>query len=362
MQLITAAVAHGATLALAAGAAPARADGELMLRGVYYKERSTRVVQPMLDGRFDVGDAGSLDAHVLVDAITSASAAAGAPVDSEFDEQRYEIGGGYLHQLTDLRVGGQLRVSYEPDYTSLFGGLRSELELADKNTVVGVGASFGHDWINDSALPEMSQRVDDTLRTYLGSLSLSQLLSSDAVASVTYDVSYLDGLQANPYRTRFTTANQLLEETHPRTRLRHALAGSGRLFVPASRTTAIGSYRFYIDDWGIRGHTPELRVIQELGPLEVGVRYRLHTQNGADFYRDVYPMLEVGDLITDDEKLSPFTSHTIGGRLATELGTLGFGGTLAAARAELIVEYVDQNNRFGNAGVAHVALTVPFAY
>jgi hypothetical protein len=359
MQLIRAIAAAGL---LAALAGTARADGEIMMRGVYYKERSTRVVQPMIDGRFDVGDAGSLATHVLVDAITSASAAAGAPVDQEFDEQRYELGAGYLHELAAMRLGGQLRASYEPDYTSLFGGLRGEIDLADKNTVLGAAASFGHDWIDDSALPEMSQRIDDTLTTYLGSLSVSQLLSRNVVASLTYDLSYLDGFQANPYRTMFTTSGQSLPENHPRTRTRHAVAGSGRVFVPSTATTGIGSYRFYTDDWGVRAHTLEVRALQELGPVEVGARYRLHSQIAADFFRDSYPMLALDDFISDDQKLSDFSSHTVGARVAAPLGAVGFGGTLADARAELVVEIIDQNNRFGRAGVAHVALTVPFAY
>ena len=38
----------------------ARADAELVVSGAYYKERSTRVVQPMLDARFDVGASGEI--------------------------------------------------------------------------------------------------------------------------------------------------------------------------------------------------------------------------------------------------------------------------------------------------------------
>ena len=60
--------------ALAAGSlgisAPAAADGTLTLRGAYYKERSTRVIQPMMDAAFQVGDHGTATGHLLVDAIT----------------------------------------------------------------------------------------------------------------------------------------------------------------------------------------------------------------------------------------------------------------------------------------------------
>ena len=70
------AVAAGALALLAA--APARADGTLAVRGVYYKERATRVMQPMLDGAFEAGERGLVTGHLLVDAITSASQSSGA--------------------------------------------------------------------------------------------------------------------------------------------------------------------------------------------------------------------------------------------------------------------------------------------
>ena len=68
-------LAAALALALTGVVAPAaaRADGTLSLRGAYYKERSTRVVQPMLDASLEVGAAGALELHGLVDSITSAS-------------------------------------------------------------------------------------------------------------------------------------------------------------------------------------------------------------------------------------------------------------------------------------------------
>src|SRR4051794_28664683 len=86
-----------AAIALAV-AAPAYADGTLAVRGVYYKERATRVMQPMLDGMFDVGTHGIATGHFLVDAITSASASSGA-ASAAFTERRYEAGLGYAHEL-----------------------------------------------------------------------------------------------------------------------------------------------------------------------------------------------------------------------------------------------------------------------
>jgi hypothetical protein len=42
---------------------------------------------------------GVVDAHLLVDAITSASASSGAAAAQPFTERRYEGGGGYTHEI-----------------------------------------------------------------------------------------------------------------------------------------------------------------------------------------------------------------------------------------------------------------------
>ena len=133
-------LALAAAAAVCATANPVRADGELSIRGVYYKERATRVQQPAVDGRFDVGDEGEASGYVLLDAITSASVASGA-ADQAFTEYRWEAGASYMQRFDALGVGGGLRYSTEPDYKSIFASLRGELELADKNTTVDWGST-----------------------------------------------------------------------------------------------------------------------------------------------------------------------------------------------------------------------------
>lgn len=354
----TAALAAVALVAL--GPLPASADGTLTMRGAYYKERATRVVQPMLDGTFSAGDHGTADAHLLVDAITSASASSGA-ADEPFTERRYEGGGGYAHELPWGKLRGDLRVSREPDYFSVFGGAGAELAFAEKNTIVGLSAGAGHDDVsNAGAQGPFSVEIEDTLTTVLAATSVSQLLSPELVVSAGYDLSYLDGFQQNPYR--FVVINTTpMAERHPETRTRHALAGTGKLYLPETHTTVIGSYRFYADSWGVIAHTPEVRALQELGDVaELAVRYRFHHQDAADFYKTVYAQDE--RYLSDDEKLSAFTTHTLETRFAMLGEALGFGGVLGESRGEVLVQYIVQNNRFGNAVAAQVALTIPFTY
>ena len=206
------------------------------MRGVYYKERSTRVIQPMLDGMFDVGTRGLVQAHFLVDAITSASSGSGAANAVPFTEKRYEGGGSYTHELdgpTDswvnkVRVGGESKYSTESDYTSLYGGARVEADVAQKNATLGAGGGISSDTITNkgaqSPLGGPLLRCDVTsqamassscgLTSYDGYLSASQILSKNIVVGVNYDIAKLDGFQANAYR-QVITAGGLVPETHP---------------------------------------------------------------------------------------------------------------------------------------------------
>lgn len=348
---------------------PAHADGELSMRGAYYLEKATRVVQPMLDARLDLDQDTELEVHTLVDAITSASAAAGAATGA-FTERRYQAGVGLSRRMGLYQCGISGRFSHEPDYGSLFGSARCQAELAQRNTTLGVALSLGRDHVsNAGARDDMGQamRIEGDLSSTLVSASLTQVLTPVMLAGVTYDLIYLDGFLENPYRRVSVGggAGSLVPERVPDTRLRHAVAGSVRRFVPRSGTSVIAGYRFYIDDWGVLGHTPELRLVQELMPaLDVHARYRLHWQSAADFYQPVY---DSGDFlaapyITDDVKLSRFTTHTLGLALDTALSYLGVTGALRDARLNVVFEYVVQNNRFGNAIVAQTAVTVPFSY
>lgn len=347
-----------AALIVVAGVSPAFADGELSMRGVYYKERSTRVVQPMLDGKFDVGEAGTADAHLLVDAITSASVAAGA-LDDFFEETRVEGGGGYAHVFDTLTLGASARYSTEPDYKSAFGTLRASKEMFDRNFTAGLTVSLGYDDLDDSSRPGMEIRTGH-LDTYLGSVSLSQILGPNLSAAVTYDLAYLQGEQANLYRYVSVAGTQTFEH-HPNKRTRHAAAGSLEWFVPRTVTTVIATHRYYRDDWSLEAHTPELRVIQDVGTAAwFTARYRYHTQTKAYFAE--LPQGMANPFPSDDEKLTAFDSHTVGAQLEVAGEALGLTGPTATTRGQLVLEYVDQNNRFGNALIAHVALILPFEY
>jgi hypothetical protein len=362
-------------LAAIAGRGDARADGTLAMRGVYYKERATRVVQPMLDGMFDAGLHGVATGHFLVDAITSASVSSGAVNAQPFTERRYEAGGGYTYELGALTLGGEAKYSTESDYVSRYLGVRGQLELDQKNTVIGLGAGVSIDTVSAAAVQGpvvLTLRCDAAhpaqndcrLDTFAAFASVSQILGPNLVVGASVDVSTLRGYQSNPYRQAIV-GNGLVAERHPTERTREAFAGSLRYYVAPSHTTLIGAYRYYRDTWDVHAHTPEARVVQEVGDhVDVTLGYRYYTQDGAYFFRTHYPADDPGltQFVTDDVKLSSFTGHTFEGKLGVLGEQFELPGMWAGARFEGMFEYDVQHNRYGNAVVAHVALILPFSY
>ncbi len=350
----------------------ARADGSVEVRGVYYKERATRVMQPMLDGLFEAGARGLVTGHFLVDSITSASASAGAADAMPFTETRYEAGVGYTHDLGVARVGGETKYSTESDYKSLYAGIRGELDLAEKNTTLGLGGGVGYDTISAGSGGGLAQPTiqcepgadatpDCNLTTLSMFASASQILSRNAVLGLSVDVSRLDGYQSNPYRTAIA-GDQLVPERHPTLRTREAFASVLRYYVAATKTTLIGAYRYYRDTWKVHAHTPELRIVQEISDVaDASVRYRYYTQDGAFFYRERYASADEM-FVSDDIKLSTTSTQLMEAKLGIYGAAFGLEGRWARARFEGVLQYILQYNRFGNAIVAHLGITVPLSY
>ena len=362
-------VVMGATLcATLCATRLAVAEPWLALRGAYYKERATRVVQPMLDAHLEPTAGSAIDAHLLVDTITSASASTGSMI--EFTERRWELGLAWLTEVgRRARAGLSTKVSQEGDYSSFFGAVRGELEFAERNTTVVLVVGRGFDEItNGVATGEGAigtPRQTEALSTGLTSIGVTQLLGRRLIGTLTYDFIDLHGFQANIYRV-VRVGETRAPETVPELRLRHALHAGLRAYVPATRSVLAVGYRFYVDDWGIVAHTPQLRISQELAHgLELRASYRFHSQGAADFFADQYGQEEVDaalagrGFVVDDEKLSAHRTHVLRGQLELALARFGATGRIGEMRVDVVVERIVQETAFGNAWAAQVGLWVP---
>jgi hypothetical protein len=348
----------------------AHADGILSMRGGYYKEKATRVEQPMIDLHLDVGKYGAVDAHFLVDSITSASSSTGAQNGVSFTERRYKGGLAYTHDVGQgIKLGVEGRFSTESDYDARYVGAHADFALDQQNTTLRLGAGHSFDTVSNAVVAMNSITVppiDRSLDATLATASLTQVLGRDLVGTITYDFMMLDGFQANMYRV-VNGGRQAVPERVPALRVRNAFFAGLRGYIPETRTTIFAGYRFYADDWSITAHTPELRVIETLrDDIDVRLRLRYYTQTNAWFFQDVYTQAQISDpaqFVTTDPKLGSYETATVGGQVGVALSLFGATSELwSKSRVDLIMEYVHQTSSFGDAFVGELGLEVPFRY
>ncbi len=351
--------------------------GDLHLRGNYYWERSTRVLAPSVGVNLESPSGVRMGAEYLVDSITSASQAAGVLEDVRFTEIRHQgaVNAGYEFDLgsAHLDISGNFRVSREPDYLSIGGGIASALSLNERTTVLRVGFTYLHDEIRQlfrngtgerpTSMGMSGRSFGESFEALALTLGWEQILSPVVYLQVTYQYGYMNGFLSNAYR-RIVVNDALRPENHPNIRRRHTLTGRLAYHLRATRTSFHLIYRAYLDNWGIGALTPEIRIYQRLTSFtHIRARWRHYRQTEADFYEQNYPMDTADDaLVTADPKMSAFHSNLVGFQFLLSAHFLD-GTALEAirdARLDFSFDYIWNTNRFGNGVIAEVGLSVPF--
>jgi hypothetical protein len=367
---------------LALVASIARADettgtwtGAVELRGNYYWDTSTRVVAPEVRVRLDSPEGVRVDAEYLLDAITSASIAAGVQEDIRFTEVRNQGQLGVSRELDlgdmQLRLGATGRLSHEPDYFATAITSYGALSLNQRTTTLRASLTYVHDDVG-MVLQGGERRVDETgrdlsdrgrqgqLEAFTAVATWDQVLSPVATLVTSYQLVHNWGYLQNPYR-RARLEGGLAPEHHPSERTRHTLYGRFAYFIPQTSTAIHLAYRAYLDDWGIGAITPEVRIYQMIGRSAlVRLRWRYYDQVESDFYAPEYTGGEL--FVTADQKMSRFSSHMIGAQLRLGLDFLSQTplSFLERASLDLNFNYWLQTSGFGNVILAQVGIRAPF--
>lgn len=284
-----------ALVLLAAWPTLARAD-DITLRGNYYRDRNTRVVQPEADLTKSFSTGTVVGAHYLLDTITSASVAAGVLRDQPFTELRNEVGLSVGQKVGPALLAASYTYSSESDYWANTAALSGTVDLFKHNSTLGLALAWGHDRVAQRMGPTNFAPVGglDSLHLIAG---WTQLISPTALFDVSYDLDVVgfgsldNGYQGNPYRTVLLGGSPSRESV-PHQRFRESVALSANIMVPLpSKITPYiafrPSYRFYWDDWSITSQTPELRIFVPVGPVEFRVTGRYYTQTAASFWSNV---------------------------------------------------------------------------
>lgn len=363
----------GAPRVALADEASGRVSGAVSVRGNYWWEQSTRVVAPETAIELETATGTRLQATYLLDAITSASVAAGALTDQRFTEVRHDVQFGASHELhldgdRHFRTGGLVRVSREPDYLSFALTNTNELSLDERNTILRLNLAYAHDEVRQ--LFRMGNQTrpgaapfDQDFDAYTISGSIERVLRADMVLVGGVDFTYVRGYLASPYR-QVSLNGVLVPESHPGTRARATLWGRLQWAIPASGTAFHVMYRAYVDSWHVAAISPEVRVYQAIGDsFVVRLRYRYYAQSASSFYANEMGAY-MGDprYYTADPKMSAFVVHEGGVQTVLRLGFLG--GTaldfLREAELDLVFDWVHRTNRFGDGVLAQVGVRVPF--
>jgi hypothetical protein len=284
-------------VALALAPAATRADDYVTIRGAYYREPSTRIIQPTVEVEHDSALV-DVRAHYLLDAITSASVAAGTAVDTIFTELRNEAGLALRFHLNQSEASVGYTYSAESDYWShaLAGSYTRRLWGDTARLALSLGLTLDATSSNArtpacATPPSRSCALDGTF----GGLTYTQVWSPVMFTQLSVETKYLDGFQANLYRS----VPNFGYENVPSTRLRNAISPLVGYYLPRTRTALRLQYRYYFDlspdrlgqggdPWRMQSHMLEARVYQTLTrTLEVRLSYRQYVQTRANFWCDI---------------------------------------------------------------------------
>jgi Protein of unknown function (DUF3570) len=322
--------------------------------------------------RKKVGDSLSFSASYYEDLISSASIDVKLSA-SPYHETRKQEGFSvdYLHGKT-IYTAGYIH-SREPDYSSNTAYYSISQSMFGDLTTVTFGFRRGWDDVfrdvkvngviqND---PAFQRRADH--RGY--SLSVSQILTRNAILDLNFEAITDQGYLQSPYRKiryfdptvpgkQFTLADQIYPNTHTST----AASADLKYYLPF-RAAVTGQYRFYNDTWGITGHTVEVDYTQPYRHFIFDGSIRYYRQNNANFYSDLFPRVNYSNFEARDRELAAFHSISLGFGAAYEFhvpyarwinkSSLNFHFN------HLMIDYGDFRNALLADGVTYTAGTEP---
>ena len=313
-------------LALAVAVAPALAgvlpEDRADVMWHVYKGGDITIQGPSVLVRKKVGDNLSLSANYYEDMISSASIDVKLSASPYHETRKQEsLAADYLHGKSTYSAG--FITSKEPDYKANTEYFAVSQDMFGDLTTLTLGYRRGWDQVyRDIKAPQGFIENDPTFheradhRGY--SLSLSQILTRNAILGFNYELLTDQGYLANPYRKiRFLSPGQgagftLADQVYPNTRTSSSASVQLKYYLPY-RAALTGQYRFFHDTWGITAHTAELDYTHPVRKhLILDGSFRYYHQGPADFYSDLFPRANYQNFMGRDRELAAFNSYTIG--------------------------------------------------
>lgn len=304
----------------------------------YNDTNSVNVVSPVLYLSAENPTSGwQLGGSVLVDVVSAASADIVANASRRYDETRVAgtLAGSY--KIGPAKIGLNGGFSHEGDYTGRGVGISGSADLLEKRVTPSLAYSFGFDTIGrtGTAWDKFSR---DVMRHSIDG-SVSVVLNGTTIAAGGGTVEIDTGDTSKPYRhvpifdpsvastlplgaTVDLVSKARLPlapaEQLPTSRLRFAVFG--RIAHRFDNSTLRVDERLYIDDWGLKATTTDIRFLYDLSEaFRVGPHVRFHFQGPVDFWQRAYTSVTDASgkttapaIRTGDKELGPLFGITAG--------------------------------------------------
>ena len=272
---------------------------------VILKIPTTKKLTLNLDGGYDYYSSASTD---NIDNIQSS--------DSSSDVRMHgNIGVNYQYADTKS-IGLRVGASAEYDYFSFNGGINGSFSSKDKNTFLNIDAqAFIDQWQTyfPSELRGSASVPTTNRNSFNASLGIGRILNKRMQVYFQVEGTYMNGLLSTPFhRVYFQEQEQARIEKLPSTRLKVPIGLRLNSHL-SDRVTLRTYYRFYWDDWGVKGHTINVEVPIKLNQSLVAYPfYRYHRQTASDYFAP-YKAHSINDIYyTSDYDLSALSSHAYG--------------------------------------------------
>ena len=289
-----------------------------------YSGGGLEVNGPSILVRKSIGKQTSVWGNYYVDSISSATIDVVTSA-SKYTEERTEksLGVDYLYDNTTMSLSYTTSVENDFDAKSANFGI-SQLMFGDLTTV-SLGYARGSDTIGKTGDPDFEREAER--QKY--SLGLSQVLTKNLLADLSFETITDEGYLNNPYRTvRFLitpTSYGKETEIYPNTRTSHAAAIRALYYLPY-RAAIRAEVRAFTDTWGINANMAEIGYTHPFRDNWIfEIKYRTYSQTQADFYSDLFARESEFDFIARDKELSTYTTQTVGLGATYEFAKHGWG-------------------------------------
>ena len=304
---------------------------------VYQDSDATTVVSPVVfAGVENVLKGWGVNGSFLVDVVSTASADIVATASSIWREVRFAPALGAHRRFGEFDVAVRAGLSSEPDYLSVAGGLSISRDLAHKMITPTLTYDFAHDTLGRAG--SSFSLFSRPIARHTASLGVAMVLDKSTVFVPNLTAVFEFGDTSKPYRfvpmfdeatapriQPGMTREQLdplrldyrpLEQV-PTQRQRWAF--DWRLLHRFSRSTVRLDQRLYIDTWGLKATTTDLRYFADVSPkVRLGGHLRFHGQSAVNFWRLAYVATETSQgprfpaLRTESRELGTLYTPTVG--------------------------------------------------